>query len=150
METQAQTIVVGVDGSDHGSHALEWAINEARLRGARLRLVAAWHIPPAVYSGPGYIPVFGGESFEQLARQAADEAVKRAADAGVESDPVVCEGQAAEVLVEEGANADMLVVGSRGHGGFAGLLLGSVSAQCAHHSVCPLVIVRAAAKSEEG
>jgi nucleotide-binding universal stress UspA family protein len=143
MSTQQETIVVGVDGSEHSDRALDWAINEARLRGAQLRLAVAWHMPPTVYSGPGYMPALGSrDSFEQIAKEAADVAVKRARDAGVEADSVVREGQAAEVLVEEGANADMLVVGSRGHGGFGGLLLGSVSAQCAHHAHCPLVIVR--------
>ena len=143
MSTQQQTIVVGVDGSEHGERALDWAVKEAGFRGARLRLVAAWHLPPTVYSGPGYIPTVGTrESFEQFASELVDAAATRARDAGVEADAVVREGQAAEVLVEEAADADMLVVGSRGHGGFAGLLLGSVSAQCAHHAVCPLVVVR--------
>jgi nucleotide-binding universal stress UspA family protein len=146
MTAREETIVVGVDGSEHGNRALDWAINEASLRGARLRLVAAWHIPLSVYSGPGYVPAVGSrESFEELARETADAAVKRAGDAGVKAESLVREGQAAEVLVEEAASADMLVVGSRGHGGFSGLLLGSVSAQCAHHALCPLVIVRPAA-----
>lgn len=143
MNTQAEMIVVGVDGSEDSDRALDWAINEARLRSARLRLVAAWHIPLTVYSGPGYVPAVGSrESFEELAKEAADLAVKRVGDTGVEADSVVREGQAAEVLLEESVGADMLVVGSRGHGGFTGLLLGSVSAQCAHHALCPLVIVR--------
>jgi nucleotide-binding universal stress UspA family protein len=143
MNAEQETIVVGVDGSEHGERALEWAIHEASLRGASLRLVAAWHLPPTVYSGPGYIPTAGTrESFEELASEAAEAAATRARDAGVDAVTVVREGQAAEVLVEEAATADMLVVGSRGHGGFAGLLLGSVSAQCAHHAACPLVIVR--------
>ena len=145
MNTQPETIVVSVDGSDDSNRAHEWAINEARLRGARLRLVAAWHIPLSVYSGPGYVPAVGGrETFEEIAKEATDRAVKRTRDTGVEADAVVCEGQAAEVLLEEATGADMLVVGSRGHGGFAGLLLGSVSAQLAHHARCPLVIVRPA------
>jgi nucleotide-binding universal stress UspA family protein len=143
MKTEAETIVVGVDGSEHSDHALDWAINEAKRRGARLRIVAAWHIPITVYSGPGYIPTAGSkETFEEIAKEAADAAVRRVQDAGVIADSVVREGQAAEVLLEEAASRDMLVVGSRGHGGFAGLLLGSVSAQCAHHARCPLVIVR--------
>lgn len=146
MNTQQETIVVGVDGSEHGERALDWAVKEARLRGARLRLVAAWHLPPKVYSGPGYIPTAGTrESFERFASEAVDAAATHARDAGVEAESVIREGQAAEVLVEEAANADLLVVGSRGHGGFAGLLLGSVSAQCAHHALCPLVVVRPAA-----
>jgi nucleotide-binding universal stress UspA family protein len=145
MTTREETIVVGVDGSEHGNRAIDWAINEASLRGSRLRLVAAWHIPLTVYSGPGYVPTVSRESFEELAKETADAAVKRAGDAGVKAESVVREGQAAEVLVDEASSADMLVVGSRGHGGFAGLLLGSVSAQCAHHALCPLIIVRPAA-----
>jgi nucleotide-binding universal stress UspA family protein len=146
MNSQQETIVVGVDGSEHGERALDWAIKEANLRGARLRLVAAWHLPPTVYSGPGYIPTLGTrESFEEFASEAAEAAATRAREAGVEADSLVREGQAAEILLEEAANADMLVVGSRGHGGFAGLLLGSVSAQCAHHARCPLMVVRPAA-----
>jgi len=145
MTSREETIVVGVDGSEHGNHALDWAIKEASLRRARLRLVAAWHIPVTVYSGPGYVPTVSRESFEELAKETGDAAVKRAGDAGVKAESVVREGQAAEVLVDEASSADMLVVGSRGHGGFVGLLLGSVSAQCAHHALCPLVIVRPAA-----
>ena len=63
--------------------------------------------------------------------------------AGVEIDRAVVEGAAAPTLIEAAAGSDLLVLGSRGHGGFAGLLLGSVTQQCAHHAPCPLVIVRA-------
>jgi len=143
--TQNGTIVVGVDGSEHGERALDWAIEEAKLRGARLRLVSAWHVPAVVYGGPGFAPQLEeplDKTFEEVAQEVADDAAKRAREAGVEAETSVVQGQAAEALVEAGANADLLVVGSRGHGGFTGLLLGSVSAQCAHHSLCALVIVR--------
>jgi nucleotide-binding universal stress UspA family protein len=139
------TIVVGVDGSESAEHALDWAIEEAKLRGARLRLVSGWHVPAVVYGGPGFASQLDeplDKTFEEVAEDVVGAAAKRAREAGVEADASVKEGQAAEVLVEAGANADLLVVGSRGHGGFAGLLLGSVSAQCAHHARCPLVIVR--------
>jgi nucleotide-binding universal stress UspA family protein len=139
------TIIVGVDGSEHGERALDWAIEEAKLRGARLNLVSAWHVPVAVYGAPGFVPPLS-ESVDQTFREVADEVLTAAAErvraAGVEAETTVRQGQPAEVLVEVAANADMLVVGSRGHGGFTGLLLGSVSAQCAHHAPCPLVIVR--------
>jgi nucleotide-binding universal stress UspA family protein len=139
------TIVVGIDGSEHGARALEWAIDEAKLRGARLELVSAWHVPSAVYMGPAVTPPIG-ESVESAFREVAEEVVAEAAEraraAGVETGTRLEHGQAAEVLVDASADADLLVVGSRGHGGFAGLLLGSVSTQCAHHASCPLVIVR--------
>ena len=81
------------------------------------------------------------ETFRKAAENAAAAAVERVRDAGVDADGNVVEGQAADALIDAAAQADLLVVGSRGHGGFVGLLLGSVSGQCAHHSRCPLVIV---------
>jgi nucleotide-binding universal stress UspA family protein len=142
---EGSTIVVGVDGSEHAERALDWAIEEAELRGVRLNLVSAWHVPGAVYGASGFVPPLS-ESIDETFREVADEVVAAAAErvsaAGVEAETTVRQGQAAEVLLEAAANADMLVVGSRGHGGFTGLLLGSVSAQCAHHAPCPLVIVR--------
>jgi nucleotide-binding universal stress UspA family protein len=143
--TDKGTIVVGVDRSEHSERALDWAIDEAKLRGARLRLVSAWHVPTVAYGGPGFAPQLDeplDKTFEQVAEEAVDAAAKRAREAGVEAVTSVVQGQAAEALVEAGANAELLVVGSRGHGGFSGLLLGSVSAQCAHHAPCALVIVR--------
>jgi nucleotide-binding universal stress UspA family protein len=143
--TGSRTIVVGVDGSEHAERALNWAIEEAKLRGCRLNLVSAWHVPSSVYGGVGFAPSLD-QSVEATFREVAEEVAKAAADraraAGVEAETTVQHGQAADVLIESAANAELLVVGSRGHGGFAGLLLGSVSAQCAHHALCPLVIVR--------
>lgn len=142
--TDTGTIVVGVDGSDHAERALAWAVEEAKLRGARIRLVTAWHVPVAAYGAPGFLPTVT-PSLEESTRTVAEEVVaaaqERAGSAGVEAETSVRQGQAADALLEEAAGADLLVVGSRGHGGFAGLLLGSVSAQCAHHAPCPLVIV---------
>lgn len=138
-------IVVGIDGSDHSKQALRWALDEARLRGASLRVVYAWTIP--VYVGYGVAPAAVIDP--AVLREAADERVDKsveevvgdAKDVPIERKAV--EGTAAQTLVEEADGADLLVVGSRGHGGFAGLLLGSVSQQCAHHAPCPVVIVRA-------
>ena len=136
------TIVVGVDGSAGARVALEFALHEARLRGADLRVVAAWEIPAIAYAG-GYGP--GDEKlFAELEHEARDNAARALADVdadGVKLTTVVREGGSAHVLLEEAADADLLVVGSRGLGGFRGLLLGSVSQQCAHHAPCPLVIV---------
>jgi nucleotide-binding universal stress UspA family protein len=137
------TIVVGVDGSEHGDRALAWAIDEARLRSARLRLVCAWHVPAAVYGAPGFVPPVDVDStVREVAEKSVEEAAAKAREAGIEADAVIREGHAAQVLLEAADDADLLVIGSRGHGGFSGLLLGSVSAQCAHHAPCALVIVR--------
>ena len=140
------TIVVGIDGSHGSIKALSYALDEARVRGADVRAVAAWHIPLAVY-GSGMAPVMVDPSeFENGARTALEQALEEASvsKSGVSVTPVVREGQAADVLVEEARNADLLVVGSRGLGGFKGLLLGSVSQQCAHHAACPVAIVPSA------
>jgi nucleotide-binding universal stress UspA family protein len=138
-------IVVGVDGSDGSRRALEWAADEARRRGTPLTVVYAWHPSVAVYAGSGWTAV--DESlFEDLlraARERLDHACAQVAPAleGLDVEVKVIEGATAPALMDEASDAEMLVVGTRGHGGFAGLLLGSVSAQCAHHCSCPLVIV---------
>lgn len=134
-------IVVGVDGSEGADKALEWAIEEARVRDALLRCVAAWEFP---YVGDiaGFAPVDIGKDLEARAREIAEAAAARAREAGVEAEVVVAEGAAASVLTDTAARpSDLLVVGSRGRGGFAGLLLGSVSQQVTHHARCPVVIV---------
>jgi nucleotide-binding universal stress UspA family protein len=143
-------IVVGIDQSAGAKEALRFAIEEARLRHATLRAVHAWQFGYVGATGiEGYLPVVGGE-LDELRRSAAtvlDEALQEVGvDAGeVEIERRVDQGPAAAVLVEKSRGADLLVVGSRGYGGFASLLLGSVSQQCAHHAECPVVIVRSAA-----
>jgi nucleotide-binding universal stress UspA family protein len=137
-------IVVGIDGSDHAKEALRWALDEARLRGASLEVVHTWFLP--AYTGYGYTaaliePQGLIDAATETLEKTVDEVCGSARDVQVERK--VVQGAAAEVLATEAAGADLLVVGSRGHGGFAGLLLGSVSQQCAHHAPCPVVIVRA-------
>ena len=152
------TIVVGVDGSEGSVAALRWALDEARLRGSRVRVVHAYrspHVPLAdaelgVAGGMG-VPVMVAEDGEELhravesqARGVIDESVRRAgADAvdGLEIERAALEGPAAQTLIEAARGAELLVVGSRGRGGFVGLLLGSVSQQCAQHPPCPVVIL---------
>lgn len=138
-----ETIVVGVDGSAHGEAALGFAAEEAALRGARLLIVCAWEIPMIVEPMGAY----PGEAFEGLGENAGN--ILRAAVARVgELQPLVaCEGKAIEgqpaaALLKEAQDADMIVVGSRGRGGFANLLLGSVTQQVVHHAPCPVVVVR--------
>ena len=145
-------IVVGVDHSPGAKAALVFANEEARLRGATLRAVHAWQYGYIGYTGPeGRVPPIGGNIDElHTAADAALEASVREAlpDTDVEIELHAIQGAPAGVLVEESRDADLLVVGSRGHGGFAQLLLGSVSQQCAHHAECPVVIVRAKREGE--
>jgi nucleotide-binding universal stress UspA family protein len=143
-QTPPGVIVVGTDGSEHAERALDWAAQEAELRGASVRIVTAWHVPAMVYAG-GYAPMVV-PSVDEAGRQSAEEVAAAAAEklrgAGLAVEVSVCHAQAADALIEESEGAELLVVGSRGHGGFTGLLLGSVSQQCAHHAPCPTVIVR--------
>jgi nucleotide-binding universal stress UspA family protein len=139
-------IVVGVDYSEGAKAALRFALQEAKLRQATLRVVHAWQYGYIGATGlEGAYPAVGGDIKEL--RDAAESALEETLrDSIPETDTVkierrVVEGRAATVLVDESRGADLLVVGSRGHGGFAGLLLGSVSQQCAHHAACPVVIV---------
>jgi len=142
-----EKIVVGIDGSPAATAALEWAIAEARLRDARLLVVQAWDVPVVAYATP-YV---AGASVElvEAERTAAGDALDAALEhvdwEGVDLQRKVVQGAPAQSLLDASENADLLVVGSRGHGGFAGLLLGSVSQQCAHHAHCPVVIVRSPA-----
>jgi nucleotide-binding universal stress UspA family protein len=135
-------IVVGVDGSEGARRALEFAASEARRKQAHLRIVSAWHVPTMAYAG-GVAPPIDPEGFREGAEKVAQEAAAKAAEAAgdVEVETIVEEGQPADVLLEAARDAELLVVGSRGLGGFRGLLLGSVSQQCAHHASCPVVIV---------
>ncbi len=138
-----QTIVVGVDGSTHGEAALDFAAEEAALRGAHLRVVCAWEFPMVVAP----MGVYPAESFEGLRDDV--EAVVQASMARVaevqpqvECEGVTIEGQPAAVLLKEAQDADMIVVGSRGRGSVASLLLGSVSQEVVHQASCPVVVVR--------
>jgi nucleotide-binding universal stress UspA family protein len=140
-------LVVGVDGSETSTWAVRWAAREANLRGANLELVSAWEVP---ISDVGFGFGLGGVSEETLKalQQSAEEILAGAAHvvreeaSDVEIETRVVEGQAADVLIEASRAAGLLVVGSRGMGGFRELMLGSVSQQCAHHATCPVVIVR--------
>jgi nucleotide-binding universal stress UspA family protein len=146
-------IVVGVDHSAGAKEALRFALEEAQLRQATLRAVHAWQFGYIAGTGmQGGLPPVGGElhEFREAAAAALDATLREVIpDAGeVEVERRVVEGAPAAVLVEESREADLLVVGSRGHGGFAQLLLGSVSQQCAHHAECPVVIVRSKVDTE--
>jgi nucleotide-binding universal stress UspA family protein len=142
-------VVVGVDGSAGASEALQWAIAEARLREVPLRAIHAWtYAEPLIPSLIGY--PYGADYVESAIderRQAAEGLLEQTTAAlaeghEIEIERVIAEGSAARVLIDAVGEDDLLVVGSRGHGGFSSLLLGSVSEQCAEHAPCPVVVVR--------
>jgi nucleotide-binding universal stress UspA family protein len=139
-------IVVGVDGSDGARVALEWAVEEARLRGAPLVAVHAWQAPPlGMVGGPFDAPSMPDpqlmERVEAGARQLLERELAAVDTSGVEIESVVEPRNPADALLDAARGARLLVVGTRGHGGFKGLLLGSVSQQASNHAPCPVVIV---------
>ena len=142
-------IIVGVDTSAGAMKALRFALEEARLRNTPLRVVHSWRYGYIGGSGLQAYPALVGAGLNE-AREAAEadldamlKHVVREAVSEVQIERRVVEGAPASVLVEESRSSELLVVGSRGLGGFSGLLLGSVSQQCAQHAACPVVIVRA-------
>jgi nucleotide-binding universal stress UspA family protein len=141
MENRAiSRIVVGVDASAHSRRALSWAVREAELWGATLEVVHGWLFPIAIYEGTGPSPA-DPELIEQGSRAVLDAAVGSVGTTGAEVTALLVEGEPAPVLTRAAEGADLLVVGSRGHGGFTGLLLGSVSRRCVESASCPVVVV---------
>lgn len=132
-------IVVGVDGSVDARRAVDWAIEEARLRGWTLELVHGIDVGVAAASPYGSGVVL--EQLQDAGRQLLDDEVARVRALGVEVTGSFDIGSAAYALIEASRDAGLLVVGTRGHGGFHGLLLGSVSTACVHHAHCPVVVV---------
>lgn len=143
-DTASRHVVVGVDGSPGSLAALRFAVVEADLRHSDVRAVCAWRYPEAD-GGWSIVPreAYNPHAAAREVLSEAIAAISGPADRTVVVTPVTTEGHAAAVLVEAAADADLLVVGSRGHGGFVGLLLGSVSQHCVHHARCPVVVVPA-------
>jgi nucleotide-binding universal stress UspA family protein len=141
-EVRTQRIVVGVDGSEGARRALRWAAKEAQLRGAVLDVVHTWHIP-YVGASPYAAGTIDWSDLEPAARATLDHEITKLGQlaAGLQVTPLLVTGAPAQAITDAAKDADLVVVGSRGHGGFAGLLLGSVSQQVAHHATCPVVIV---------
>ncbi len=146
-----KTIVVGVDGSECAQAALEFAAEEAAFREARLLVVSAWEIPQnavlVASAAPGLL-----DSFRQAAETIAREAVERATRLRplISCESRVIEGHPGHVLLGQAREAILVVVGSRGRGGFASLLLGSVSQEVVHHSPCSVAIVRPPSDTSTG
>ena len=138
-----ERIVVGVDGSEGAQRALRFAIGEARRRGASLEVVHAWHVPYAA-AGP-YVPgpMLDPAPIEELERWTLARAVDAEDTSGVEVHRALVCDTASRALIDAAKGADLLVVGTRGRGGFVGLLLGSVSQTVTHHAPCPVVVVPA-------
>lgn len=135
-------VVVGVDGSPQSSKALAFAADEARMRKATLKVVEAWSFP--TFAAGAYVPAGAYEDFPEDVASSLDAQVAEVlgTQPAVAVEKVVEEGATAQVILEVAKGAELLVVGSRGRGGFTGLLLGSVSNQVAHHASCPVAIVR--------
>ncbi len=133
-------IVVGVDGFESSKAALRWAIRQAKLTGAVVEAVTAWHVPV----GTGWVPTADMPDYQEDAYTVLAEAVDEmcTVDPDVQVCPRVAEGRAGQVLVNAADGADLLVVGSRGHRGLAEALLGSVGQYCANNASCPVVIMR--------
>lgn len=141
----ADDVVVGVDGSQGARVALHWAVDEAALRHARLSVVHAWSIPYAVPFGTIGVPpidlVEMSQHSERLLRELTDQAIGSAARKPADVELISIEEPAAQALLHRAKDVGMLVVGARGAGGFAGLLLGSVSQKCLHHATSAVVLV---------
>ncbi|MFD4636128.1 universal stress protein [Lentzea sp. NPDC058436] len=143
-ENESRPVVVGVDGSAAAQAALRWAVDDARRRGCPVDVISAWHLDYGAMIGP--VPA---EVLLAMSPQAVEETARRGLDAavaefeGVEIRRVLVEGDPREVLAKASADAELLVVGSRGHSVLVEAILGSVSSYCVHHASCPVVVVRA-------
>jgi nucleotide-binding universal stress UspA family protein len=151
----AGRIVVGIDGSQASKDALSWAVAEARVRGDTVVAIHAWTPPyptasmayptAAAFPAAPVAPIDDdvADAIREGAEELLAQVVSEAGAGDVTIEQRLVEGPAASALIDAAKDAELLVVGPRGHGGFTGLLLGSVSQQLANHAPCPVVIVRA-------
>ena len=141
-------IVVGVDGSRHSQRSLEWAMKEAALRQVPLTVLAVHPVATSGWTKAGMTFPADQADAERAQAAAQEETDKAASQVSGERPPSVTvravSGVPAEELINASRGADMLVVGSRGSGGFSRLLMGSVSSQAVHHAACPVVIIPSA------
>jgi nucleotide-binding universal stress UspA family protein len=143
-------VIVGVDYSDRARHALLFAAEEARRRGARLIAVHVWRMPVPPYPGTAMPLVYDTGMLEGEERRRLSAAVADLRDRfpGVDIQPELGRGAATAVLTSWSRRAQLVVVGDRGHGGFVGLHLGSVSQHLLYHSACPVAVVRDRSRSD--
>ena len=145
MSTGSTKIVVGVDGSPSSRAALRWAVGQAVLTGGVVEAVLAWQVPMILRTS-AWAPIYVDEasSLEADARKTLDAVISDEVEPA-DSQHVAAQvgyGHPAQVMLEAAADADLLVVGSRGHGSVADVLLGSVGQYCVHHAHCPVLIMR--------
>lgn len=145
MITQgAHRIIVGTDGSENSLSAVRWALREGALREVPVDVIHAWHFTPMV--DPMGIAIIPPTAEIQASAQQVLAEVMRKVEAerrDVHVNEIVAQGSPAGTLLSAAKDAGLLVVGRRGHGGFVGLLLGSVATQVVHHAPCPVVVVNA-------
>lgn len=132
-------IVVGVDGSPQSRAALDWAVEEARLRNGEVVALTSWSFP---YISDALGQAWDYELFQTDAQTILETELARVRDQRVQITGRVVQGNAATALVDASRDAELVAVGSRGHGGFAGMMLGSVSTQTVHHAHCPVLVIR--------
>jgi len=139
-------VVVGVDGSPHAEAALRWALADAEKHGGQVTALFAWQVPFSSFPG-----LYDREALEQASKQFLIDTVSAVTPAPtVPLFPLVAEGDAAEALIIAAKDADLLVLGTRGRSPLTGLLLGSVSQQCAAAARCPVVLVKRREDFAEG
>jgi len=140
MPAAQQRIVVGIDGSEHSRRALRWALRQARLSGASVDMVTAWRYPASY----GLAVIGADPGLELEARTMLTNELTAVGEeaSGVEVRELVGEGPPVQVLLESAKGADLLIIGSRGRGGFASAVLGSVSLACVLHAPCPVLVFR--------
>jgi nucleotide-binding universal stress UspA family protein len=138
---RVQRIVVGIDGSPAATAALDWAATMADSTGASVEVIATWQWPTGYGAGPMFPAEYDpADDAARIAREAIDSA--RPLHRGVEFVALVVEGHASKVLVDASRGAELLALGTRGHGELGGLLLGSVTEHCAAHAHCPVLVFR--------
>jgi nucleotide-binding universal stress UspA family protein len=137
-------VLVGVDGSEGSVKALRYAVEEARRQGWDVRAVHVWSMPlPDIATLGGFVLDVDREKLAEAHRRQLDEAVEAVGDTeGVRIERELREGQPAEQLIDAAGEENVLVLASRGLGGFAGLMLGSVTQECVRHARCPVIVVR--------
>jgi nucleotide-binding universal stress UspA family protein len=138
-----QVVVVGVDGSDPSVAALTWASRYGAATGATVRAVRVWHYPTAAGLPPGKTPEPVETEVEGWVREELSQAVTKAnPDSSAQVETKIVYGHPAQALIDESRGESLLVLGHRGHGGFAEALTGSIVIHCVNHAACPVVVVR--------
>lgn len=138
-EDDVRRVVAAVDGSDTAKRALRWAVTEADVRGVPLVVVNAWQPP---YVGAEYAVAMDPTIFEQSSVEVIDQAIASCDAGDVPIEQVSAEGGPAQVILDTATADDLVVMGARGIGGFAGMVLGSVTNHVTRHAPCPVIVVR--------